>query len=248
MGTLEEDVQFIENPDPRCPCMLLLDTSGSMVGKKIELLNQGLQIFQADMNKDTLARRRCEVAIITFGNGGVQTVQDFITVDRLQVPHLQPGGNTPMGEALYQAVELLEKRKQTYKSNGIGYYRPWLFLITDGIPTDEKWRDAARRVQTEDAKKGLAFFVVGVDGADQTILRQIAASNRPPVILQKAKVYVGTLYVGYVYGVVYVGNVGVGWAVVLAMLNRIDIVRNITIKKVFIPARLPLKLLRLLVV
>lgn len=36
------DAEFAENPEQRCPCLLLLDTSGSMGGRPIAELNEGL--------------------------------------------------------------------------------------------------------------------------------------------------------------------------------------------------------------
>ena len=36
-------VEFAENPEPRCPCLLLLDTSASMGGDKLVELNDALQ-------------------------------------------------------------------------------------------------------------------------------------------------------------------------------------------------------------
>ena len=47
-----QDVKFAENPEPRCPCVLLLDTSGSMNGAPIDELNAGLQAFQESMQQD----------------------------------------------------------------------------------------------------------------------------------------------------------------------------------------------------
>ena len=38
--------EFADNPEPRCPCLLLLDVSGSMAGGKIEELNAGLKAFE----------------------------------------------------------------------------------------------------------------------------------------------------------------------------------------------------------
>ncbi len=178
-----EDVEFQDNPDPRCPCLLLLDTSGSMSGDRIAALNEGLQAFQADISRDPLSRRRVEVAIITFGNGGVQTRQEFVTVDNFQAPILTVGGNTPMGEAIKQGLNLLRTRKEQYKNNSIDYYRPWIFLITDGEPTDE-WQSAAQLVHEEEGRKGVAFFAVGVKGANMQTLAQITVAQRPPKILQ----------------------------------------------------------------
>ena len=37
---------FADNPEPRCPCVLLLDTSGSMAGQPIRELNDGIQAFK----------------------------------------------------------------------------------------------------------------------------------------------------------------------------------------------------------
>src|SRR5436305_1647074 len=132
MNKLEEQIVFESNPDPRCPCLLLLDTSASMNGEKIDELNRGLHVFEEDINKDDLARRRCEIAIITFGSGGVQTMQEFVSADAFRAPVLIAGGNTPMGEAIYRGIDLLRTRKKTYKDNTIAYYRPWIILITDG--------------------------------------------------------------------------------------------------------------------
>lgn len=183
-SSLEKSVEFTVNPDPRCPCVLLLDTSGSMAGTKIQQLNNGLITFQQDINQDPLASRRCEIAIITFGNGGVQTLQDFVTVDEFEPPYLTAGGGTPMGEAISCGLELLDARKQVYKENTIPYYRPWLFLITDGEPTDSTWQQAADRVQEDVNRKGLAFFVIGVQGANIEKLSRIATKDRPPATLQ----------------------------------------------------------------
>ncbi|MBP1597398.1 MAG: von Willebrand factor type [Acidobacteria bacterium] len=74
------DVEFAMNPDPRCACVLLLDTSASMAGPPINELNQSLKVFQEDLQEDPLARRRVEIAVVTFGDKGVTKIQDFVPV------------------------------------------------------------------------------------------------------------------------------------------------------------------------
>jgi uncharacterized protein YegL len=178
-----EGIEFADNPEPRCPCILLLDTSGSMAGNSIKQLNEGLAQFKDDLNSDSLAAKRVELAIMTFG-AQVRTQCDFATAQHFNPPWLTAGGETPMGAAILSACELLRQRKEQYRANGVGVYRPWLFLITDGEPTDE-WRPAADEVRTGEANKAFSFFAVGVEGANFTILKQIAV--REPLHLQGLK-------------------------------------------------------------
>jgi uncharacterized protein YegL len=173
------DLTFVDNPEPRCPCILLLDNSGSMSGSKIKQLNVGLKQFQEELASDPLAAKRVEIAIISFGPVRVQ--QDFITADQFRAPLLSVEGGTPMGEAIMEALELIKLRKQQYQANGVAYYRPWIFMITDGAPTDE-WKGAAKAVQAAEKTKAVAFFPVGVDGADFEVLQEV--SPRAPIKLR----------------------------------------------------------------
>lgn len=181
---LEEAVEFAENPEPRCPCVLLLDTSGSMDGEPIAALNEGLRAFKDDLIKDPLASRRVEVAIVSF-NTNVEVVQDFVTADQFQPPTLTATGMTHMGTAIHRALDLIQARKQQYKANGIAYYRPWVFLITDGKPEGEApeiVERAAQRIKKDEDNKRVAFFAVGVEGADMARLGEIVV--RTPVKLR----------------------------------------------------------------
>ena len=186
MGRLEDVVEFASNAEPRNACLLLLDTSGSMGGAPISELNAGLQLLKDDLIKDSLASKRVEVAIVTFG-GSVTLVQDFVTVDKFTPPVLTASGGTPMGEAVLVGLQLIKSRKQTYKDNAIVYYRPWIFLITDGSPTDEI-AAAATAVRAEEAMKGVEFFTVAVGAGGLAAMPVLGSlSVKPPVQLSGLK-------------------------------------------------------------
>lgn len=201
------DVKFAVNTEPRCACVLVLDVSGSMgtiVGEpgrdlgytferdgktfravdggvsRIDLLNDGLKAFRDELMTDSLAAQRVEVSIITFGDT-VQEIQPFVTAGQFEPPTLKADGRTAMGEAILRAIDSVQAEKKRYFDNGIHYWRPWIFLITDGEPTDA-WSQAAEAVHKGEKDKGFAFFAVGVEGADFATLGKIA--TRKPLSLK----------------------------------------------------------------
>ena len=174
-------VEFVDNPEPRCPCVLLLDTSGSMRGQAIAALNQGVELLAEELNADPLARERIELAVITFG-GEVQVVQDFVSPAAFLSPRFEADGNTPMGRAVMSGAAVLEERKHAYQSAGVSYFRPWMFLITDGEPTDyntDMWRQAVELTRQGEADRRFVFYGVAVNDADQSKLNELCPIHRP---------------------------------------------------------------------
>jgi len=176
------DPTLVENPEPRCPCLLLLDTSHSMSGAPIDQLNAGVAAFKDELAADAMAMKRVEIAVVTFGP--VNVVNDFVTPDAFYPSPMPTSGDTPMGSAIEQGLEMLRQRKAAYKAAGVAYYRPWVFLITDGGPTDSIVR-ASQLVREGEAGKALSFFAVGVQGANMDALAKISA--RPPLQLSGLK-------------------------------------------------------------
>jgi uncharacterized protein YegL len=164
-----------------------MDTSGSMAGPRIDALNAGLFTFRDDLLRDTLASRRIEIAIVTFSSL-VEVVQDFVTVDKFEPPQLHASGQTHMAAGITRALDLIDSRKTVYKENGISYYRPWVFLVTDGQPegeSDDLVMQAAEQIKDRETRKGVAFFAVGVEGANMNRLAQLTV--RQPVKLKGLK-------------------------------------------------------------
>ena len=180
---LDEAVEFAENPEARCACVLLLDTSGSMQGTAIDALNQGLWAFKEDLMKNSLASRRVEVAVVTF-DSDVKVVHEFVTADSFEPPTLTAQGLTHLGAGIHQALDMVQARKALYRTHGVSYYRPWIFMVTDGEPQGEPEQiieQVTQRIKQDEVNKRVAFFPVGVENANLDRLGQI--SVRTPMKL-----------------------------------------------------------------
>lgn len=165
------DLSFADNADQRCPVVLILDCSDSMLEVRpgetrspLEALNGGLDVLVTELHKDPIAKRRVEVSIVAFGTEVAQPT-DFATVDNLILPTLAASGVTSMGRAVEVALDAIENRKASYKANGIPYTRPMVFLIGDGLATDDLG-PARAKLREAISQKKLSFFPVAVEGAD----------------------------------------------------------------------------------
>ena len=180
----EPHTDLIDNPTPRCPVALVLDTSGSMSGEPIAQLNAGAQLFLDEVKRDDLARWSVDLAVYTAG-GWADCLLDFIGVEQVAgFAPLAAGGGTPLGQATRMALDDLAARKKAYRDTGVPYYQPWLVLISDGAPTDD-WLAAAQHACNLSAQRKLVSLPIGVQGADLSVLGQF--SSKPAVALDGLK-------------------------------------------------------------
>jgi len=77
--------ELVANPEPRCACLLLLDTSGSMHGQPISELNAGLAAFKEELMADAMAVQRVEVGVISFGPVRVHSGYACIAISRTPI-------------------------------------------------------------------------------------------------------------------------------------------------------------------
>jgi uncharacterized protein YegL len=213
MAKNDFSTEVATNFEQKCLCVLVLDVSGSMRvviggdirptgrtemidGKlynmveggitKIEDLNNGLQAFYKEIENDDNTSQRLEVSLITFSDT-VTTIQEPALVENFTMPTLEADGETAMVDAVNAAIDKVQARKEWYKSTGQNYYRPWIILMTDGEPSnDQDVIGLASRIKADTAAKKYAFLPIGVEGANMTILNQIAG-DIPAMPLKSAK-------------------------------------------------------------
>lgn len=195
--------ELINNPTPRVPICLCLDTSGSMGavegecvrtgetvyedGKmwnivtggtsRIDELQKGVEQFYKAIGEDEVAVYSAEICVVTF-NDKANCIMDFSTLESQKgIPELKVKGDTAMGEGVNLALDLLENRKQEYRDKGVDYYQPWLVLMTDGEPNgdkDELNRAIQRTCNMINANK-LTVFPIGIGAeADMSTLNQFS--------------------------------------------------------------------------
>ena len=155
-----DQAEFADNPEARCSIVLILDVSGSMLGVKVDTLNQALVKFRDVIREDSVTALRADVAIITF-DYEARVALDFTNGADFEPPVLSVSGGTNYSKAVNLALDLIESRKQSYRGGGIAYYRSLVYFLTDGIPEDDNPDDlarAARRLAAAEENRSVAFF------------------------------------------------------------------------------------------
>lgn len=153
----------------RLPVYLLLDTSGSMSGEPIEAVKNGVQIMISSLRQNPQAIETAFLSVITFDS----TAQQLIPLTDLasfQMVDIKASGVTALGEALKLVAHKIETEVQKTTTEQKGDWKPLVFIMTDGIPTDD-WQSGLNEFK----KSKVAFTVACAagSGADANILKQI---------------------------------------------------------------------------
>jgi uncharacterized protein YegL len=177
-------VETPQNYEQKCLCVLLLDVSGSMVGEPIRELNKGLQDFYFQVVKDETAAERLEVCLITF-ESTVKCIQEPALVRNFKMPTLEANGSTVLAEGIREAIMKVATRKNWYRRTGQPYYRPFIFLFTDGAPDSDQDMEAVMLEINEGVnERKFLFYPIGVQDANMEVLHQIAHPSAPPLKLK----------------------------------------------------------------
>jgi uncharacterized protein YegL len=178
------DVALAENTSQRLPCVVVLDGSTSMADNgAIDALNAGLKLLETDLKADDVARQRVRILVLRVGAPhDVEVVTDWVDAIEFEAPEIEANGPTPLGAGVRRALDEIEAEKGRYREHGVPYNRPWLFVLTDGEPTDHDWLQAADECRRAEEAGRVSVFCVGVGEANMNKLAQF--SPRQPLALK----------------------------------------------------------------
>lgn len=165
----------LEGTSRRLPIYLLLDVSGSMSGAPIEAVNNGLKDLEAALKSDPHALESAYVSIVAFESDSQQIIP-LTEAGQFRAPILDASGGTSLGKALNFLSQCLDREVQPKSANHPGDWKPLIFLMTDGEPTDE-WQGPAQDFKNRTVSRPANLIAIGCGPYVNTnTLRQLTES------------------------------------------------------------------------
>ncbi|GHT80417.1 tellurium resistance protein TerY [Betaproteobacteria bacterium] len=153
----------------RLPVYLLLDVSGSMSGEPIEAVKTGVQTLVSTLRQDPYALETAYLSVITFGSDAQQVVP-LTELSSFQTPAISASGTTALGDALALLADRVETEIEKTTAEVKGDWKPLVFIMTDGVPTDD-WAKGHARLKK--VRTGIIVACAAGHGADTSVLKQI---------------------------------------------------------------------------
>lgn len=145
----------------RLPVYLLLDCSASMVGAPIEAVRRGVELFVREVRDDPFASQTVYVCVIVFNSDAHVATKGLVPIDQFQLPQLSASKRTSLGKALHVLQQSLDTEvKPAVKGKEKGDWKPLVFILTDGEPTDD-WQIPRQEIFNRRERKVINVITVG---------------------------------------------------------------------------------------
>lgn len=170
-----------------CPCVVLADVSGSMAGEPIKAVQDGIGTLAKVLREDDVAADCVELAVVTFGTE-TRILRNFQVAREFDPPKLEIGGITNLGEAVIESLDLIERRRSEHKELALDAHKPWLVVLSDGMPSSSQdilaqAKARVRKAETAEKEQDrVACFFVGTDDSAVRGLQSVA--HRHPAKLR----------------------------------------------------------------
>ena len=159
----------------RLPIYLLLDCSESMAGDAFTAMEKGLAAMMADLRADPMALETAFVSLLTFASTAKQ-VLPLTEAYKLVMPTLPMGSGTALGAGLQLLRQCMTSEVVTSSPTQKGDYKPIVFILTDGAPTDAWEQQADYFKSNVTGKKANVIAVALGPDADADALRRITGT------------------------------------------------------------------------
>lgn len=153
----------------RLPVYLVLDVSGSMMGEPIAAVRTGVQTLVSTLRNDPYALETAYLSVVVFDETARQ-VTPLTELVAFQPPMIEAGTLTGLGDALRVTRQCIEREVQVTTREAKGDWKPLVFLMTDGLPTDD-WVSGLQEFRQ--AKTGMVIACAAGPQADTSVLKQI---------------------------------------------------------------------------
>jgi|GEM_PF-300898 len=157
----------------RLPIYLLIDCSESMVGEPLEAVAQGVKLLCMELKTDPMAMETAYLSVISFSSRAHQLVP-LTDLMLFSLPPLPLGPGTGLGAVFDLLGQCVSRDVRKGTSTQKGDWKPLVFLLTDGQPTDN-WQDAFNRFKATNPSVNIIAAGCGED-ADADVLKAITPS------------------------------------------------------------------------
>lgn len=173
----EIDETLNDNFEQKCLCVFVIDTYGLKNDIVMDEVSSGIRRILDDLESDETSRNRIEVSFISYDCllDDIRIIQDPVPISHAIIPPLiSTNDYASIIKAVYMAMDVVEKRKEWYKITGIPYYRPWIFLISNGLGLLScNFDEIAGRIRQDAHNKRYAFLSIYTKDAEVSLLQEI---------------------------------------------------------------------------